>query len=898
MRSIFSNRRKSILILIISVILLFLVYKIVRLGPILFQIKTSSGNLLALRGASTDALLQPGTLNGAANDLGELNASLADLQKATRTELWLLSHLGWFPGIGGDLAALPVLLDAGIESTAAGSAAANAALPFAALREQRPLAAWAMEQDPQIDAAWDQAQPDLNRAAVHFKNALDAIDVLDTMPGSRRLDPYLDRYLDRVRPALPLARIGIEMIKNEPAVVEALLGLTRSRRYLIILQNPWEIRPTGGFISAVVVCTVSGGSFELGAFTDSWNIDANPEQLPGPPLSLNQAMWGGKINFLNSNWSADMPTSAGWAIKLYEIGQGVKVDGVLAFDPYVLQSLLQVTGPVHIAGFQTEITADNLWEQLISFHDNPQGVAEDATTGEILARRKDFLPVVAGPLMERLQSGIRDPQTMVGMAQALMQALQERHLLITSQEPEVAAWLNSQGWDGAIWQGPGDYIQVVDANVGFNKTNARVERTVDYQVDLNPDGSATAVVDITYQNSSQLEMQEPCFQELPEGAAAEGWIDDCYWTYTRLYAPAGSELISASPDRWPPNSIWEQMNPTAKDPGVQVGPPEAGRQVFGTMVLVPPQSSATVHFEYKIPPGVWNAADGYRLYLQKQSGTINTIHHVSVQLAEGETVLETDGKVVESGVMADFSLLTDETLEIKLGGEVVEGLALAPSVTPTVPIATPEPTATFTPIPTFTPGPTPTPVVLLITATPSPTPIISDTTQTITMETPEGERLTWSRIQIPAIGTDSTIVKVGWQLVGPAGARRAEWEVAAYAAGHHKDSAYPGEVGNVVLSGHHNILGEVFRNLWDLKPGDDIYLMDNQNTIYHYVTRGVHIFPEATASEEERAAHLKYLERKPEAILTLVTCWPYESNTHRTIVVADLVNTETNNEAP
>jgi sortase A len=134
---------------------------------------------------------------------------------------------------------------------------------------------------------------------------------------------------------------------------------------------------------------------------------------------------------------------------------------------------------------------------------------------------------------------------------------------------------------------------------------------------------------------------------------------------------------------------------------------------------------------------------------------------------------------------------------------------------------------------------------------------------------------------------DTTVVPVGWQLVGPPEARYAEWEVAAFAAGHHKDSAMPGETGNVVLSGHHNILGEVFRDLWLLEPGDEILLTDSAGTIHRYVVREVNILPDAGMPPEVRASYLRYLQQTREPILTLVTCWPYESNTHRTIVVAD-----------
>ncbi|MBI3957868.1 MAG: sortase, partial [Chloroflexi bacterium] len=77
------------------------------------------------------------------------------------------------------------------------------------------------------------------------------------------------------------------------------------------------------------------------------------------------------------------------------------------------------------------------------------------------------------------------------------------------------------------------------------------------------------------------------------------------------------------------------------------------------------------------------------------------------------------------------------------------------------------------------------------------------------------------RIALPSIGVDADVVKVGWQSVTLASGQTAsQWEVADFAAGWHKNSALPGQAGNVVLSGHNNIQGAVFRKLYQLQPGD------------------------------------------------------------------------------
>src|SRR5258708_1959301 len=63
-----------------------------------------------------------------------------------------------------------------------------------------------------------------------------------------------------------------------------------------------------------------------------------------------------------------------------------------------------------------------------------------------------------------------------------------------------------------------------------------------------------------------------------------------------------------------------------------------------------------------------------------------------------------------------------------------------------------------------------------------------------------------TRLEIPVIHADIPVVELGWSPTEIAGKIFNEWDVAAYAAGWHKNSALPGTGGNVVMSGHNNIL--------------------------------------------------------------------------------------------
>ncbi len=142
------------------------------------------------------------------------------------------------------------------------------------------------------------------------------------------------------------------------------------------------------------------------------------------------------------------------------------------------------------------------------------------------------------------------------------------------------------------------------------------------------------------------------------------------------------------------------------------------------------------------------------------------------------------------------------------------------------------------------------------------------------------------RIVIPSIGLDAPVVEMGWVVKTNAdGQRYSEWVVPDFAAGWHKNSALPGRGSNVVLSGHNNIAGEVFRYLEDTTPGDEVTLYVGE-TAYTYIITEKYIVQEKGASYEQRLKNAAFIKPTPDERLTLVTCWPYETNTHRLIVIA------------
>jgi LPXTG-site transpeptidase (sortase) family protein len=190
---------------------------------------------------------------------------------------------------------------------------------------------------------------------------------------------------------------------------------------------------------------------------------------------------------------------------------------------------------------------------------------------------------------------------------------------------------------------------------------------------------------------------------------------------------------------------------------------------------------------------------------------------------------------------------------------------------PSFSTASPTAAASFTarPMRTFTPFETASPIPTGMAA-PLPTapPAIPD------------------RILIDTIGLDAPIVPVGQHPLKVGGKVYSQWNVPDYfAAGWQQNSAPLGQPGNTVLDGHHNIDGEVFRYLVRLKPGDRITL-EAQGRRYHYIVVQTMTLREQDQPIQVRLNNARWILPTDDERVTLITCWPYTTNTYRLVVVA------------
>ena len=135
---------------------------------------------------------------------------------------------------------------------------------------------------------------------------------------------------------------------------------------------------------------------------------------------------------------------------------------------------------------------------------------------------------------------------------------------------------------------------------------------------------------------------------------------------------------------------------------------------------------------------------------------------------------------------------------------------------------------------------------------------------TVPLPTPGPEQAI--RLQIPAINIDAPIVQGDG------------WEQLKKGIGQHAGSADPGKTGNMILSAHNDIFGEIFRNLDQLKNGDQILVFTNTCTYTYLVVDSRIVEP----------IDVEVMAPTSQATLTLISCYPYLVDNKRIVVITRL----------
>ena len=620
----------------------------VRIYRLMGNVRADAGTLgsLAGEGRSLDAFDQAGP------PLSALRGDLGLLQREAGPLLGLSPLFGWVPVYGGDLAAASDLLDYASSLAASADEAHRAARPLIGFMRESP----ALDL-PELARLLNEAGPGLQSARAQLDRALAARERL----AGARLSP-------RVR-GLPL--FDDKLVSMLDDGVSAGLSLPRllgasaegPKTYLLLLENEDELRPTGGFITAVGRLVLKDGGVVSLEFENSATLDDWSKAYPPAPWQLQEYMDIPVTLLRDANWSPDFRITAVNAEYLYSLARGHSVDGVLAFDQHALVMLLGAIGPVDLSDAASPVTMQNVIGYMRAAKAPPGGqpVAEGWD-------RKAFIGKMASAILQKVLSNGRIQ--LDGLSKTLVQALEERHILVQLDDPAMAGLVSRRGWDGAVVPGEDDFLFVVDANVGYTKTNAVLERRIGYDVDLTDPTAPEAVLTVQEKNNASAGVS--CQVMQAQGVSRDEMyyaIDRCYWGYLRVYKPARTTLLEATPHAVAAEQTLNGLEVPARVDTLDEG--MDGVQGFGTLVLVPGGQAVETSFRFGLPAGTVSAGAGqgqlaYRLKIKKQPGTGEDPVLVHIQLPPGAQVVSAPAGAAVQGaaVLLETTLNRDLALEV------------------------------------------------------------------------------------------------------------------------------------------------------------------------------------------------------------------------------------------
>ena len=605
------------------------------------------------------------SIQSAGPRLATLQEDFHALRKEAEPLLWFGPLFGWVPEYGGDIASSRDVVIVADSMLSASNISYQAMSPlFDVIINTHSQSGFDSERFVQI---LNDARPRLLEAQTFVDEAVDARARIDLDRLSPRARDVMTHYVDK---ALPWMQDGLIIANEFPRMMGA--SEEGPKTYLLLAQNEDELRPTGGFITAAGTLLLQDGKISNLTFENSASLDNWDKAYPSAPWQLQQYMNSEVLVLRDTNWFTNYPTAALYAESLYSYSNDHSVDGIIAIDQHMLVQLLSVMGPVNVEGSSEPIDAGNVVAYMRAQkvppggQSNPNSVAWDS---------KAFINKLTASLLERvLGGGFQWEQ----LARVVVQALDEKHILLQFDNPALTPILVRRGWDGAVRPGTGDFLMTVDFNVGFNKTNAVVEKRLSYEVDLSNLESPGARLNITHANSAVILpcVSAPYMQQTLntinkyEYFESDYPIDRCYWGYVRVYTVPGSELLEANPQNIPAESM---ISGLAVPPQVDVlGQEEEfeGVQGFGFLKLVPGGETVETNLRFGLPASIVqkdaNGAWTYRLRVQKQPGTVAVPFSLTVRLPEGAKVRSMpEGATFENGVVTlSITLRLDQNLEI------------------------------------------------------------------------------------------------------------------------------------------------------------------------------------------------------------------------------------------
>jgi hypothetical protein len=388
--------------------------------------------------------------------------------------------------------------------------------------------------------------------------------------------------------ALEKKRTGLRQIRSIQHVIHpfvplidalpSAVGVDGTKRYLVAIMNPAEMRASGGAPLSVALVVLKKGklTIPLKGTTSSITLHSPTGLLGDSPLLVwprvkgdpFQPPLGEPQRFVNIDFNPDFRMSGEQMMRATPKFFGMKTDGVIALDVVALSHLLEAVGPV--ASDYGTLTSQNLVDELLVKAYEKQGT-------DVLGRQKRNDELMTTILTDLTGGGgsIRNNLT------SLAKAIPARHLQMYFRDDRLEKAVSALGADGSVPSPKvGNLTAVYTQNGNGSKVDVFQQRTIDENIKLRADGSALVRRTVTLLNQTP-----PYTGTSPD--TKRGYLTRWATNLVINLMPRGARITS---------------EPQVDMAGtVKKGVDQAGRTFAQAAVVTPPGGTSTVTWEYVLP---------------------------------------------------------------------------------------------------------------------------------------------------------------------------------------------------------------------------------------------------------------------------------------------------------
>jgi hypothetical protein len=354
--------------------------------------------------------------------------------------------------------------------------------------------------------------------------------------------------------------------------VDRLSSILDNKNYIVLLQNNMELRSSGGFIGSYAVINTQKSGIVGIKIQDIYVPDGQIVGHVDPPLPVQQAFGQGWWKLRDSNWDIDFASASSQIAWFFEQG-GESSDGIVAINLGLVRQILQIIGPVKPLDYPDLVTSDNFYS-LAQTH-----AEENFFPGS--TQKRDFLGAAGREVINRIKT--IKPMQSVKLLKTIFENLENRNILVWLKDEQLQKEISFRGWSGELGDSPGNYLYIADTNLGANKANCCISRSVRQRI-----SESDTQLEVTWKNDNPFTNPRP----------PEFWGGD-YINWVRIVVPRETKIQSiyvGNHELKPGNLIWQY--------GLQEDIYEVEERddfkIIGFWAKVPAQSSLTVSMNYEL----------------------------------------------------------------------------------------------------------------------------------------------------------------------------------------------------------------------------------------------------------------------------------------------------------